>query len=400
MKSLKFCIVIAIGFVMTSCAVINDILENGGAQLLGEYATDGYIRSMAKRGADAESIQQLKDLADNAFGPNRIDHIQAWHEANNVDKVRNVSREILTVLSNTKHMSESQMALNTCIDMIDGAANSLNALSAARDQGTRNTIIASTIFDLGTMHSEYTRSAEYANRRFNRMCKKDPSIADEYEVAAVEYEYVRIYDEDGKYQGADPVPSKWAIVRKSNRHNYEYENDSESLIMEDELNERVSRYWDSLKSDSQSSPEVESEEPVLKEEPELPNTEEEVVNHEDEMKKQAVNRINETCIDRYEFDKTELNDTQKHDLSEVAVLLNEYPGLSICLTGHTCDIGTDNVNYKKGFNRAEAAKMFLVEQGVSAERISVESAGASVPCKPNDSAENRKANRRVTFSVQ
>ncbi|MHC1773862.1 MAG: OmpA family protein [Lentimicrobium sp.] len=70
------------------------------------------------------------------------------------------------------------------------------------------------------------------------------------------------------------------------------------------------------------------------------------------------------------------------------------------LTGHTDDIGLNNVNYSMGLLRAESIRSALVERGVPVDRISVSSKGEENPLSPNDTEENRAKNRRTEIVVK
>lgn len=397
MKPLKFFSVIAISFAMTSCAIINDFLQSGGAQLLGEYATDGYIHHLERHGADAESIQQVRDFSDVMFPQNRIDHIQAWNDATLVNKVSNVTNEVLTVFGQTRYADDRniQGQLQYLNNMIDNAANGINALSNAHNPSERNQVIAQTVFDLSSTRSEYSSSQEKVNRKFNKLSKKDPSIAEKYAVEAIEYEYIVERDSLGNFIGYNKNPTKWGIVIQQPEYSdYSF---AETFITAEDLNEQQASYWESLKPTPKPTNDVG---PTARHNSIDFQPNSDAINHELEAKTQAINRISETSISQYEFDKTELDEIQKAELSTIAALLSAYPDLSVCLTGHTCNIGTDKINYKKGLQRANAVKVFLEEHGVSADRIAIESAGSSTPIAPNNSIDNRKANRRVTFSVK
>ena len=70
-------------------------------------------------------------------------------------------------------------------------------------------------------------------------------------------------------------------------------------------------------------------------------------------------------------------------------------GEQVRLTGHTDNIGDDEFNQKLGMQRAQAIEQLLLEKGVPAEQIVVESKGRSQPVAPNDTEAGRRENRRV-----
>lgn len=113
----------------------------------------------------------------------------------------------------------------------------------------------------------------------------------------------------------------------------------------------------------------------------------------------AISTVKSALLDSYKFDSTELSDEQKATLDRIAVVLNQYPDLNLQIKGHTCDIGTNSVNERVGLRRAETAKSYLIDKGIAANRISTVSGGENEPVVENNSADNRKQNRRLTFEI-
>ncbi len=70
-------------------------------------------------------------------------------------------------------------------------------------------------------------------------------------------------------------------------------------------------------------------------------------------------------------------------------------GEKIQVTGHTDDAGEEDYNLKLGQQRAESIQSFLEKAGVGTEQIKISSKGEKQPVVPNDTDENRHANRRV-----
>lgn len=70
--------------------------------------------------------------------------------------------------------------------------------------------------------------------------------------------------------------------------------------------------------------------------------------------------------------------------------------LRIVITGHTDSLGSLAANRRVAQQRAEAARLFLVRRGISADKITVDGrAGEFIA--PNDTEAGRAANRRVDF---
>lgn len=104
-------------------------------------------------------------------------------------------------------------------------------------------------------------------------------------------------------------------------------------------------------------------------------------------------------LDGFGFDKAELSAEQKERLAEKMQALVAYPDLLLILRGHTCDLGSSAYNIKLGERRAESVRRYMIESGVSADRLRVESRGKEQPLVPNDNKQARQHNRRVEFIV-
>lgn len=108
-----------------------------------------------------------------------------------------------------------------------------------------------------------------------------------------------------------------------------------------------------------------------------------------EEKNNAIQKVSELVIPAFVFDETNLTESQKTKLNDVANVLKKYDDLTLIIVGHTCKIGYKNINLKKGLKRAESAKAYLVENGISENRIHVESKGEVEP-KSEVNSENRR----------
>lgn len=98
---------------------------------------------------------------------------------------------------------------------------------------------------------------------------------------------------------------------------------------------------------------------------------------------------------QFGFDQDSLSSDQLDDLQAAARFLNDNPNTSVTLEGHTCNMGPEEYNLQLSERRANTAKSFLEEQGVSSNRITVVGKGSSEPIADNSTAEGRERNRRV-----
>lgn len=73
--------------------------------------------------------------------------------------------------------------------------------------------------------------------------------------------------------------------------------------------------------------------------------------------------------------------------------------LIIEIGGHTDDVGSDETNMDLSQARAEAVVNYVIEKGISSNRISAQGYGETDPRATNDTAEGRQENRRVEVKV-
>lgn len=116
----------------------------------------------------------------------------------------------------------------------------------------------------------------------------------------------------------------------------------------------------------------------------------------------------------FDFDKAVLRDDGKKKLDvEVVSKMKQYPQVEVVLvTGHADRIGSDAYNQKLSQRRADAAKAYIVSQGVDAKRVETASKGESEPVvscndvKGKVSGKNKKLveclqpNRRVVVEIK
>jgi outer membrane protein OmpA-like peptidoglycan-associated protein len=108
----------------------------------------------------------------------------------------------------------------------------------------------------------------------------------------------------------------------------------------------------------------------------------------------------ESPMEGFRPNQTSLTDEQKSALAEKIALLKEHPDLRVICEGHTCDLGSEEVNLRIGKLRAEVAKKYLVEQGIDETRISVVSKGFKEPLVSGTDNASREKNRRVVIKIE
>ena len=96
------------------------------------------------------------------------------------------------------------------------------------------------------------------------------------------------------------------------------------------------------------------------------------------------------------FDKDELLEKSKKHIFELYKLL-EGNRLNLIINGYTDNEGEDLYNKKLSTLRAKAVVDFLLEKGISEERLFYKGYGKSNPIADNNTEEGREKNRRVEF---
>ena len=99
----------------------------------------------------------------------------------------------------------------------------------------------------------------------------------------------------------------------------------------------------------------------------------------------------------FDFNKYNIKSEFVPTLAEIADVMQKNPDIMLKIEGNTDIIGTEKYNMMLGEERAVAAKNYLVDHGVAANRISTESFGFSRPVATNSTEWGRARNRRDEF---
>ncbi len=87
------------------------------------------------------------------------------------------------------------------------------------------------------------------------------------------------------------------------------------------------------------------------------------------------------------------------EINRVAGVLKQYPETVVRVEGHTDSVGSEEYNMNLSYQRANAVRNLLVQQGIAANRIEVVGFGKSMPIATNNTEAGRQMNRRVEIKI-
>lgn len=102
----------------------------------------------------------------------------------------------------------------------------------------------------------------------------------------------------------------------------------------------------------------------------------------------------------FDYDSDVILETSHAEIARLVKFLQTNPKLKITIVGHTDSRGGQKYNLDLSSRRAKALLNALVEQGISADRITSEGKGCTQPVATNDTDEGRALNRRVEVVIQ
>ena len=120
-----------------------------------------------------------------------------------------------------------------------------------------------------------------------------------------------------------------------------------------------------------------------------------------EIPASALEKYKPTVLRNVFFDtgSAELRSESFIELNRLKTFLDDNPGISIQLNGHTDNVGSDTNNLTLSENRAKSVFTYLVENGIDATRMTYKGYGETSPIESNDTDTGRQANRRTEFMI-
>ncbi len=101
----------------------------------------------------------------------------------------------------------------------------------------------------------------------------------------------------------------------------------------------------------------------------------------------------------FDTNKFDLKPESVSELGKLIDFLTLNPTLHIEISGHTDNVGNDQLNQTLSENRAKSVYQYLINNNIGAARLLYKGYGKTEPIAPNDTEENRKRNRRTEFKI-
>ncbi len=119
-----------------------------------------------------------------------------------------------------------------------------------------------------------------------------------------------------------------------------------------------------------------------------------------EIQKELVEKVNYAAKNiQFQANKAELTSSSYTVLDEVVAILNENPGLTLSIEGHTSSDGTLAANMKLSEARAASVEAYLLSKGINKNRLTAKGYGPTQPLNEGKTSAERAANRRVELKL-
>ena len=101
----------------------------------------------------------------------------------------------------------------------------------------------------------------------------------------------------------------------------------------------------------------------------------------------------------FDFNKATLRPESKTELQNIIEFLQQNPNISLEISGHTDNVGSYEYNLNLSEKRAQAVVDYLIQQGISSNRLVYKGYSYTKPIASNSTEEGRQLNRRVEFKI-
>ena len=103
---------------------------------------------------------------------------------------------------------------------------------------------------------------------------------------------------------------------------------------------------------------------------------------------------------KFATDKSDLTPSFRQMLKGIATVMKDNPSYKLHIIGHADDRASEEYNMKLSQERAEATRSYLIEQGISGDRLTTAGLGETQLKNPAKTVEARAENRRVQFDIR
>ena len=100
----------------------------------------------------------------------------------------------------------------------------------------------------------------------------------------------------------------------------------------------------------------------------------------------------------FRANSSKLDSGDKETLDKLIVLLGQYESASISIEGHASSDGSESYNQKLSEKRAASVETYLLDKGITNERLSTIGYGESKPIGNNNTVKGRADSRRVNIN--
>jgi len=101
----------------------------------------------------------------------------------------------------------------------------------------------------------------------------------------------------------------------------------------------------------------------------------------------------------FDSGKYTLKPGARERLAKISGIILAHPGLRIEVEGHTDNVGSEEYNMRLSDSRAGTVRDYLVEQGISPDKVTAKGFGMIIPVADNRTSAGRQQNRRVELVV-
>ncbi|NJC25173.1 OmpA family protein [Neolewinella antarctica] len=101
----------------------------------------------------------------------------------------------------------------------------------------------------------------------------------------------------------------------------------------------------------------------------------------------------------FETGSAELTELSKYQLDDAVAFLKANTDVYAALRGHTDNVGDPDMNLNLSDARARSVRQYLLDNGITVDRLESEGFGEMMPLEDNSTEEGREANRRTELYI-